>query len=168
MKTYYGKYGGKVESNQDPKGLGRLLVSVPEVLGHGNLCWAFPCTPFAGNDVGLFLLPPEGASVWVEFEGGNTNRRAIWSGCFWEMGQKVPAEPPIAQMKVFKTQGLQVALNELPGVGGLTLTVSNPIALIPIEIKLSPAGIEISNGATAKIKLTSMGVNINDGALEVV
>lgn len=168
MTFRYGKYSGKVESNLDPKGLGRILVSVPDVLGNGNPCWAYPCTPMAGPGVGLFLLPPNGASVWVEFEGGNIDRRAIWSGCFWEVGEKPPAEPAIEQMKVFKTQGLTVILNELPGVGGLTLEVSSPLVPVPLKVVLDSKGIELSNGGTAKIKLAVTGVNINDGALEVV
>jgi len=41
--------------------------------------------------VGLFFLPPKGANVWVEFEGGDPDY-PIWSGCFWSDGE-VPAQP---------------------------------------------------------------------------
>ena len=48
-----------------------------------------PCAPFAGSGVGFFALPPVGANVWVEFEGGDPDY-PIWSGCFWGAGE-VPA-----------------------------------------------------------------------------
>ena len=34
-------------------------------------------------------IPPVGANVWVEFEGGDPDY-PIWSGCFWGTGE-VPA-----------------------------------------------------------------------------
>lgn len=70
MNQFHGKYRGKVLKNQDPLSLGRLQVSVPAVLGEGSLSWAMPCVPYAGKDVGFFMLPSEGSNVWVEFEGG--------------------------------------------------------------------------------------------------
>src|SRR4051812_43305263 len=112
MNRYYGKYRGKVEVNVDPMMLGRLQVSAPAVLGSGTMSWAMPCVPFAGSGVGLFIIPPVGANVWVEFEGGDPDY-PIWSGCFWGTGE-VPAQPVIEQMKVFKTNGVTLTVNELP------------------------------------------------------
>ncbi|HBL27563.1 MAG TPA: baseplate assembly protein, partial [Acidobacteria bacterium] len=57
-QAFYGKYRGKVSNNIDPLQIGRLQVSVPEVLGDGRLSWALPCVPFAGPGVGFFALPP--------------------------------------------------------------------------------------------------------------
>lgn len=85
MKRYYGKYRGKVENNIDPMQLGRIQVSAPAVLGDGTLSWAMPCTPYAGSGVGFFAIPPVGANVWVEFEGGDPDY-PIWAGCFWGTG----------------------------------------------------------------------------------
>lgn len=165
MNHYYGKYRGKVENNVDVMMLGRIQVSVPAVLGDGRMSWAMPCTPFAGNGVGLFMVPPRGANVWVEFEGGDPDY-PIWSGCFWGVGE-VPATPAIAEMKVFKTTGVTLTVSELPGAGGLTLEVSPPVVATPLKIALDASGIELSNGA-AKIKLSPASVNINEGALEVI
>jgi uncharacterized protein involved in type VI secretion and phage assembly len=94
---YFGKYRGKVENNIDPMLLGRVQVSVPAVLGQGRLSWAMPCVPFAGAQLGLFLVPPVGANVWVEFEAGDPDY-PILAGCFWGAGE-VPASPPVPQMK---------------------------------------------------------------------
>jgi hypothetical protein len=164
MNRFYGKYRGKVEDNVDPLMLGRVKVSVPAVLGDGRLSWALPCAPFAGSGVGLFLLPPVGANIWVEFEAGDPDY-PIWSGCFWGQGE-VPAQPATAQMKVFKTTGVTITVSEAPGAGGVTLEVTPPVVSTPLKIVLDASGIALSNSA-AKITMTPMCVNINDGALEV-
>ena len=83
--TFYGKYRGTVENPADLQGIGRIQVSVPGVLGDGTLAWAMPCLPGAGPGVGLYAIPPKGAKVWVEFEGGNPDY-PIWSGGFWDLG----------------------------------------------------------------------------------
>ena len=44
-----------------------------------------------GDGVGFFAMPPTGANVWVEFEGGDPDY-PIWTGCFWGTGE-VPAQP---------------------------------------------------------------------------
>ncbi|HVK66959.1 MAG TPA: phage baseplate assembly protein V [Polyangium sp.] len=164
MTQYFGKYRGKVESTIDPMNLGRIQVSVPRVLGEGRLSWAMPCVPFAGNGVGLFLLPPRGANVWVEFEEGNADS-PIWTGCFWGQGE-VPVAPAIEQTKVFKTTGVTLTVSELPGAGGVTLEVAPPIVTTALKLVLNTSGIELSNSA-AKIAMSPLSVNINDGALEV-
>lgn len=165
MSRYFGKYRGKVESNADPMMLGRLRVSVPLVLGDGTLSWATPCVPFAGAGVGLFMLPPVGANVWVEFEAGDPDY-PIWSGCFWGTGE-VPAQPAIEQMKVFKTDGVTLTVNGLAGAGGVTLEVSPPVVSTPLKVVLDASGIQLSSGA-AKIAMDPAKVTINDGALEII
>jgi uncharacterized protein involved in type VI secretion and phage assembly len=82
---YYGKYRGKVENNIDPMQMGRVQVSVPAVLGESTLGWAMPCSPFAGSGVGFFAVPPTGANVWVEFEGGDPDFPIV-AGGFWGTG----------------------------------------------------------------------------------
>ena len=96
-RRFHGKYRGTVKNTLDPMQLGRVQVACPAVLGEGSLSWAMPCTPYAGNGVGLFLVPPVGANVWVEFEGGDT-RLPILAGCFWGTGE-VPASTAIARSR---------------------------------------------------------------------
>jgi hypothetical protein len=165
VSRFYGKYRGKVENNIDPLMLGRIQVSAPAVLRDATLAWATPCVPYAGAGVGLFLIPPKGANVWVEFEGGDPNK-PIWSGCFWGIGE-VPAQPAIPQMKVLKTDGVTLTLNDLPGAGGVTIEVGPPYTATPLKLVLNSAGIEISNAA-ASVKLTPATVSLNNGALEVI
>lgn len=162
---FFGKYRGTVANNVDPMMQGRLQVNVPAVYGSGQLSWAMPCVAFAGPGVGLFLVPPVGANVWVEFEAGDPDY-PIWAGCFWGVGE-APASPAIAEMKVFKSDGVSVTASDLPGGGGLTIEVSPPAVSVPMKLAFTSSGIELSMGA-AKVALTAASVSINDGALEVI
>lgn len=161
MKQFFGKYRGKVENNLDPQQMGRIQVSVPAVLGQGSLSWAMPCVPYAGPGVGFFAIPPNGANVWVEFEGGDTDY-PIWSGCFWGLGE-VPALPAVAEMKVWKTDGATITLNDLPGIGGITIETT-----LGAKIVINAQGIEINNGLGGTITMTGPQVSVNNGALEVI
>ena len=164
MRQFFGKYRGKVVNNLDPMQLGRVQVSVPAVLGDGQMSWAMPCAPFAGPGVGFFAIPPVGANVWVEFEAGDPDY-PIWSGGFWGVGE-VPAQPAIAQMKVLKTDGVTLTFSDLPGAGGFILEVGPPVVPVPLKLVCNAGGIELSNSA-ATIKMTPVSVSINNGALEV-
>jgi hypothetical protein len=165
VTAFYGKYRGKVENNIDPMQLGRVQVSVPAVLGDSTLGWAMPCVPFAGSSVGLFLVPPTGANVWVEFEGGDPDY-PVWSGCFWGTGE-VPASPAVAQMKVLKTDGVTLTISDLPGGGGFKLEVNPPVVATPLSLVFDASGIELKNGSSS-VKLSVANVSVNNGALQVI
>ncbi|MBI9048803.1 MAG: hypothetical protein JEZ00_05275 [Anaerolineaceae bacterium] len=165
MPSFFGKYRGKVENNIDPMMLGRVQVSVPSVLGDGSLSWAMPCVPYAGSGVGFFMIPPNGANLWVEFEGGDIDY-PIWSGCFWGIGE-VPATPAIPQMKIIKMDSITLTMSEIPGVGGVTLEVSPPSVPIPLTMTFDLTGIKLDAGPLGTIELTPAGVKINGGALEI-
>lgn len=161
MRQFFGKYRGTVANNLDPMQMGRIQVSVPAVFGEGSLSWAMPCVPYAGSGVGFFAIPPNGANVWVEFEAGNPDY-PIWSGCFWGAGE-APAVPALAEMKVLKTASATITLNDLPGVGGITIETNTGM-----KIALSPLGLEIDNGQGGSIKMMGPQVSINGSALEVI
>jgi hypothetical protein len=165
MKQFFGKYRGKVENNLDPRQIGRVQVSVPAVYGEGRLSWAMPCVPYAGAGVGFFTVPPTGANVWVEFEEGDPDY-PIWSGCFWGEGE-APAQPAAPMIKMLKTEGITLELNDTPGGGGFTLEVGPPVGPTPLKLVCNAAGIELSNG-NASVKLTPASVSLNGGALEVI
>jgi len=158
--VFYGKFRGVVDDNRDPLMLGRISARVPDVLGDNASGWALPAVPYAGNGVGLFLIPPTGASVWIEFEHGDPDY-PIWTGCFWAQGEP-PVTPAVAEKKVLKTDTCTITLDDTPGAGGITIETS-----AGAKIKLSVSGIEIDNGMGGKIKLSGPQVSINDGALEV-
>lgn len=164
-RRFFGKYRGTVKNNVDPLQQGRVQVSCPAVLGDGQLSWAMPCSPYAGDQVGLFLVPPNDANVWVEFEAGDPDS-PILAGCFWGTGE-VPASPALAQMKVLKTDAISVELNDLPGGGGLTVTVGSPAVATTVTIAATSSGLELSVSGS-KVVLSPVSVSVNDGALEVM
>ena len=162
--SFFGKYRGSVVVNVDPLQRGRVQVSCPAVLGDGRLSWAEACVPYAGDGVGLFAVPPVGANVWVEFEGGEPDR-PILAGCFWGEGQ-VPGTA-LPTTKVWQTDGIALTLEDLAGAGGLTLEVGPPATSLPLRIAVTSEGIELSVGAST-VLLSPTSVSVNGGALEVI
>jgi uncharacterized protein involved in type VI secretion and phage assembly len=156
----YGKYRGIVIDNIDRESIGRVQVSVPAVLGE-QLSWALPCSPFAGPDVGLCLIPPVGANVWVEFEGGDTGH-PIWSGCFWGRGE-YPAEAqvqPPEKVQVLKGYGFKLVANSV-GPTGLTIEVSPPMLGRRLSIVLDNQGIQINNQDEMKMTLANDKIELD-------
>ncbi|MFB8789828.1 MAG: phage baseplate assembly protein V [Potamolinea sp.] len=158
---FYGKYRGIVSDNRDPLMLGRIRAKVPDVFGDLESGWALPSVPYAGNGVGLFLIPPSNAWVWIEFEHGDPDY-PIWTGCFWAQGE-LPATPAVAEMKVLKTDTATITLNDLPGAGGVTIETKTGMKIV-----MNLSGIEVNNGQGATVKMTLNQVSINNGALEVM
>jgi hypothetical protein len=162
--SHFGKYRGQCKNNIDPLQMGRIQVSVPAVLGEGQLSWAMPCVPYAGSQVGFYAVPPTDANVWVEFEGGDTNY-PIWAGCFWGTGE-LPM-PALPQIKFLKTDGVKLTYSDLPGAGGFTLEVGPPVVPTPLKLVFDATGIALTNSASS-VKLTPVSVSVNNGALEVI
>lgn len=157
---FYGKYRGVVTDNRDPLQMGRVRARVQDVLGDLESGWAMPAVPYAGKDVGLFLIPPVDALVWFEFEHGDPDY-PIWTGCFWATGE-APVLPATPEKKVLKTDAGTVTLDDTPGAGGITIETA-----IGMKVEINAQGIEITNGQNGTIKLTGPQVSVNNGALEV-
>jgi hypothetical protein len=160
MNKFYGKYRGKVTDNTDPLMQGRIRANVPAVFGEEDTGWALPAAPYGGSGVGFFFVPPVDANVWIEFEGGDPDY-PIWTGCFWNAGD-TPAVPGLASTKIIKTDTATIKLDDLPGVGGITIETT-----MGLKIVMNVSGIEISNGS-ASVKLTPASVSVNNGALEII
>jgi uncharacterized protein involved in type VI secretion and phage assembly len=167
-RTYFGKYRGRVFNNEDPKLCGRIQVQVPDITGLNVSNWAMPCLPFTGLQSGLYLVPPVGAGVWVEFEQGDIDH-PIWTGCWWGGREEVPvlAQAPVVppqQNIVLQTAGGHaVAINDQKGspVSGILLRAPGGAM-----IQINDTGIVITNG-TAKITLRGNAVSINGTNLVV-
>lgn len=156
---FYGKYRGVVITNLDPEFRGRIMPYVPHIPG-SLLNWAEPCVPYGGLNVGFYAIPPMGASVWIEFEGGNPNY-PIWSGCFWEIGEflipviKNPLNPSL--VKVFKTFFSTFIMDDTPLTGGITLEVLPPAVSLPVTMIFDVTGATINTGAST-LKLTAEAI----------
>ncbi len=162
---FFGKYRGIVTANVDPLQLGRVMAQVPAVSGTAGGTWAMPCVPAAGMQSGIFIVPPIGSSVWVEFEGGDPSL-PIWTGGFWPLAAEVPisaAQPPIppGQNIVIQTTGENmIALSDsapTPVSGGIVLKGTSGAAIV-----LNSTGIYISNGQGASVTLVGPDVYINN------
>lgn len=169
-KRFYGKYRGTVVLNVDPELRGRVTCMVPDVLGVVPTTWAEPCTPLAGPTgppMGVYMVPPIGAGVWVEFEQGNPDK-PIWSGCRWGAQSDIPplahAGLPVSPNIVMQTAGQNTfMISDLPGpTGGLMLKSTTGASII-----VNDTGIYIQNGKGASLIMTGPTTTINNGALVI-
>ena len=168
--SFVGKYRATVLNNVDPEFRGRLMLTIPDVLGLVPSTWAEPCTPLAGPTgppMGVYMVPPIGAGVWVEFEQGDPNY-PIWVGCRWGSQSDVPplahAGLPISPNIVMQTAGQNTfMISDLPGpTGGLMLKSTTGASII-----VNDTGIYIQNGKGASLIMAGPTVTINNGALVV-
>lgn len=188
---FYGKYRGIVVDVDDPDSLGRITAQVPEILQEETSPWALPAVPFAGPSHGLVLIPEVGDGVWIEFEAGDPSR-PIWTGGWWAKGE-LPA-PGGTQARVLVTStGHKLVLDDqnkeihLLHSGGaeikmtdsdITLTIgqselkmtSSDISLKigTAEIKMTSSDLTLKGGATAQVKLSASGTDVNNGAIKVM
>jgi hypothetical protein len=167
-QRFYGKYRGTVVNTLDPLQIGRIQVLVPAVGGLAPSTWALPCVPLAGPQTGFHALPPVGAGVWIEFEGGDPDF-PIWTGCFWGSVAEVPAlalatPPPVPAITLQTPLQNGITISDLPGPTGGVLIKTATGAFISV----SEVGITLSNGKGATITLTGPTVDVNVGALTVL
>lgn len=167
-KKFYGKYRGTVINNIDPLQIGRILASVPDVLGPTPTSWAMPCVPIAGKQMGTYMVPQIGAGVWIEFEQGDPDY-PIWVGGYWGIAAEVPALALAgvpASPSILLQTALQntVVISDLPGpTGGIMLKSATGATLI-----VNDTGIYIQNGKGASIVMVGPSVNINNGAFTAI
>jgi uncharacterized protein involved in type VI secretion and phage assembly len=170
-KKYYGKYRGTVVQNLDPEQRGRLQVEVPDVLSLVPSTWAEACVPLSGTlgpPMGVYVVPPVGAAVWVEFEHGDPNL-PVWVGCRFANASDVPTAalagiPSDPNIIIQSLAQHMIMISDLPGVGGITLQSSTGAQLI-----VSDTGITLSSGpGGTSILMTDLGIDINTGTLTVL
>jgi uncharacterized protein involved in type VI secretion and phage assembly len=165
---YYGIYRGTVIDNVDPMQIGRIMAIVPDVGGVTPSSWAMPCVPIAGKQMGTFLVPQIGSTVWLQFEGGDPDR-PVWTGGFWGDAAEVPAlalagVPGDPNIVLQTTLQNTLVISDLPGpTGGIMLKSTTGATII-----VNDTGIYIQNGKGASIVMAGPSVTINAGALVVV
>jgi len=170
---YFGKYRGLVKDNKDPLKLGRVQATVPSIPGM-TVNWALPCAPYAGDQVGFYTIPPIGALVWIEFEGGDPTY-PIWSGCFWNTDQ-VPTEVAInsddpSQVKVFKTRVVSLWVDDTDQKGQVQMIYKDPSLSDPVTVTviMNATGLAVSvqgSKGTSTFNMTPEDINTNSATLE--
>jgi len=108
----YGLLRGVVEYNLDPLGIGRCKVRIPSI--HSSeisietdlLPWAQAASVGGMHQTGSFIVPEVGATVWVQFEGGDPQYPVYFGG--W-LGN------PISQREIH-TKTSPVDLTEFPKI----------------------------------------------------
>lgn len=167
-RNFNGRYRGTVISNIDPENTGRLLVSVPDVTGSGPCLWAAPAPAFAGNQQGLYAVPPINGGVWIEFEQGNPDY-PIWSGSIRGSTAETPAmalaAPPAAPPVVMQSMAQNRMI--VSGVPAEGLTFETARGALGPRIMITSTAIIMTDGAGASITLSMGTVTINMGALVI-
>ncbi len=171
-KKFWGKYQGTVINNIDPDFRGRLQVIVPDVTALLPSTFAEACVPLAGPSgppMGVYMVPPIGAGVWVEFEHGDPDR-PIWVGCRWGAQSDLPpmalAGLPVSPSIVLQTAGQNmIVISDIPGpAGGLMLRSGASTLLInQTGISLIAPKVEITAATIDLLGVT----DVNKGALKV-
>lgn len=171
-KRFYGKYRATVVQNADPELRGRIMCMVPDVLGLTPSSWCEACAPLAGPTgppMGVYMVPPLGAGVWVEFEQGDPGK-PIWTGCRFAPGNVPPlalagnpADPNICIQSLLQNMIMVSDLPPSPITGGIILRSTTGAMIV-----VNDSGIYISNGKGAIITLIGPVIDFNVGALTIL
>lgn len=172
-QQYFGKYRGTVLNNVDPELRGRLMLTVPDVLGAIPSSWAEPCVPLAGPTgppMGVYMVPPIGAGVWVEFEQGDPDH-PVWAGCRWGTTSDIPtlakagnpADPNIVMQSLLQHTFMISDMPPSPATGGIILKSTTGAMIV-----VNDSGIYIQNGKGASITMIGPTVTVNNGALTII
>lgn len=141
---YYSCYRGLVVDNEDPLGLQRLQLIIPEISqGQVYKFWAHAKGVFSGTGFGSQVIPPKGELVWVEFERGHPEV-PIWNHGHFGNGEFPTDDIDLANVNCywFKTPyGHKVKLDDTKK----TITISTPNASITLN---SDGRFSIKNGST--------------------
>lgn len=167
-QKYFGLYLGTVVNNIDPMQQGRINAIVPAVSSVVPSTWANPCLPFTGIQMGAYMIPEIGASVWIMYQNGDSDF-PVWMGGMWTNPGEVPAlalagVPGDANIVFQTTLQNALVISDLPGpTGGIMLKSTTGATII-----VNDTGIYIQNGKGASIIMAGPTVTINNGALVVV
>jgi uncharacterized protein involved in type VI secretion and phage assembly len=163
----FGVYPSRVISNQDPSGLGRVLVSLadPSSSGEAGEAWAPVATLMAGKNRGTWFMPEQGDEVLLAFQDGDP-RRPYVLGALWNA-----EDPPPEQMDA----GGQNAVKSIHSRNGITIGLYD-LSGDEMLVMKTPAGqtlslrdgdggsVEIKDANGNQIRLTAAGVQVQAAA----
>jgi len=175
QQRFYGKYKGTVVNNIDPERRCRIQALVPDVLGIIPSSWAEPCLPWAGQQMGTYLVPPPGSGVWIEFQQGNPDY-PIWVGCYWGATTEVPPigsaqttpGTPVVVVQALTQGALVISDVPVPPMKAPGVMLINGSASITVDATgITITAPTITLTATTAVNITGATTNINSGALVV-
>ncbi|MGH8082010.1 MAG: phage baseplate assembly protein V [Lysobacter sp.] len=167
-----GIYRGTVTLNTDPDFRGRLLLMVPDVTAYIPTTWAEPCTPLSGPPgpgMGVYMVPPIGAGVWLMFEHGDVNK-PVWLGCRFDTMADAPAlaklgnpaDPNIVIQSLLQHTLMVSDMPPTPLTGGIVLKSTTGAMLV-----VNDSGIYLDNGKGASIWLVGPSIMFNKTAMTI-
>lgn len=172
QNTYPGLYRGTVMPFPDPEFRGRLLLTIPDVLAFVPSTWAEPCAPLSGppGPMGVYMVPPPGAGVWVMFEHGNVNK-PVWIGCRFDTSADPPIDaklsnpvnPSIVIQTLLKNTLVVSDLPPTPITGGIMLRSTTGAMIV-----VNDSGIYLNNGKGAMISMIGKAIDFNVGAMTII
>jgi phage baseplate assembly protein V len=153
MKQRNAVYAAAVSDANDPQGLGRVRVKLPDF---DEEPWARLATFSAGPERGSWFVPDTGDEVLVAFEQGDA-RRPFVLGSLWSSSNRPPESNP--ERNVLRTgNGATIAFD----VGASKIEVEDANGN---SITLEPAGITITS--SGKVTVNASQVEVSAGAVAV-
>ena len=154
---FYGKYRGVVtdvdashHAHQGLSAVGAAADRRPD-----GACHAFP-TPVRRS--AFVMLPEVGSGVWIEFEGGDVSY-PIWVGMYWRSGEMPSAASADGEEHHHHRQARSRSTTTR---GSITLTDAQQNTVV-----LDSSGVTSTSGSS-NVAIGASGVNVNNGALEVM
>ena len=146
-------YPATVLQARDPRGLGRLQVSVP---AFDQKVWARHATLLTGDRRGTWFVPDEGDEVLVAFEGGDA-RKPVVVGALWNAKDRPPENKP--ERTLLRTKhGATIVFDDETGA----LEVEDPNGN---AVKLESSGVTVT--AAAKVTVSGSIVEIDAAQIEI-
>lgn len=119
--------------------------------------------------MGVYMVPPIGAGVWVEFEQGDPTF-PIWTGCRFGIGDVPPlalagnpADPNICIQSLLQNMIMVSDMPPSPITGGIILKSTTGAMIV-----VNDSGIYISNGKGAIMTMLGPVIDFNMGALTIL
>jgi len=171
---------GKVTSNEDPSGQGRVQVDFKFANQYSRI-WMRVMTPNAGTtkggqkNRGLVFVPEKGDQVMIGFEGGDPNRPYVMGSMFHSNNGSGGGENN--QTKSIRTNsGIQIVFNDAQGSLNITDPSGNKILMggdgnititAPKKITLNASDIEINAGNSFALNAKPQGENGGEGTVSI-
>ncbi len=157
---YYAPEIGVVIDNVDPEGLHRVRVAIPGLIEIS--AWAYPIGAPGGGSAqrGGWTVPAIGATVVVQFVGGDVER-PLYSGGWWgkpkgttEIGTEAAAVPPREAhlvQTISETRRMRIWVDERDGKQQLSIA-DKELPELFIQVDLESGAVNISSLAAITIK----------------